>query len=458
MQIKRAIPLRLAGEPFKKIRTPIFIDAHGNENKVEVLSDGQQFIVAGIHPDTSRPYTWQPSPLHAVASDKLPSINECEASILIEQFTAILRQTGWKEKAIGKPKTVNQCRSLLLSSTAVAPLISSKREEAYGAKALKNAAHEVASATPGERNEILNAKAYTIGRQVAAGRIDKATAEQTLIDAASKSGLIKDDGIRAAEKTIASGLHAGMEKPAPALEERERNENGNDKSNAKNTDAKNADEATDSAKPLPRIQWMDLSNWDNEPRPTREWAIHDRVPLKQVGLFSGEGGTGKSILEMMKDVAHVMGKDWLGCLPEPRPAFYLGAEDDENEIHIRFYDIASHYQVTFNELIAGGLHVKCLFNEDATLCSLSRSGKVEVTDLYHQLYQEAGDIKPINISIDTLTHAFSGSENRPRAGLCLCDAYAKIGKGRRRLSDRLKPSQPSRHGVWFWIFRINRMA
>ena len=38
---------------------------------------------------------------------------------------------------------------------------------------------------------------------------------------------------------------------------------------------------------------------------------------------------------MMKDVAHVTGKDWLGSLPEPGPALYLGAEDDEKEIHIR---------------------------------------------------------------------------------------------------------------------------
>ena len=38
------------------------------------------------------------------------------------------------------------------------------------------------------------------------------------------------------------------------------------------------------------------------------WAIKDRVPLNQAGLFSGEGGTGKSIIELMKNVAHVSGK------------------------------------------------------------------------------------------------------------------------------------------------------
>jgi RecA-family ATPase len=161
---------------------------------------------------------------------------------------------------------------------------------------------------------------------------------------------------------------------------------------------------------LPPIQWLDMSNWDNEPKPEREWAIPERVPLNQAGLFSGEGGAGKSIIEMMKDVAHVAAKDWLGSLPAHGPAIYLGAEDDEKEIHIRFYDIASHYGVTFKELIDGGLHVLCKLGQDATLCTLTRSGRVETTDLYRQIYEAAGDIKPKNISIDTLSRAFAGNE------------------------------------------------
>ena len=49
------------------------------------------------------------------------------------------------------------------------------------------------------------------------------------------------------------------------------------------------------------LQWLDMSNWDSAPVPQRKWAIRDRVPLNQAGLFSGEGGTGKSIIELMKD-------------------------------------------------------------------------------------------------------------------------------------------------------------
>jgi RecA-family ATPase len=159
------------------------------------------------------------------------------------------------------------------------------------------------------------------------------------------------------------------------------------------------------------LQWLDMSAWDTEPVPDRQWAIRDRVPLNQAGLFSGEGGTGKSILELTKDVAHVAAKDWLGSMPEPGPAFYVGAEDDKDELHIRLTAIAKHYNVTFKELIAGRLHVMSLLGRDAVLCAAGgKSGKVEVTGLYRQLYEAAGDIKPKNISIDTLSRAFAGNE------------------------------------------------
>ena len=159
------------------------------------------------------------------------------------------------------------------------------------------------------------------------------------------------------------------------------------------------------------LAWLDMSSWDHEPIPEREWAILNRVPLRQVGLFSGEGGTGKSIIELTKNVAHVASKDWFGSMPERGPAVYVGAEDDEKELHIRLSFIAKHYGVTFEELIAGGLHVLCLLGQDATLCAAGgKSGKVEVTHLYRQLYEEAGDIKPKNISVDTLSRAFAGSE------------------------------------------------
>ena len=141
-----------------------------------------------------------------------------------------------------------------------------------------------------------------------------------------------------------------------------------------NEDGLRVDEPLHSSDVSGTLKWIDMSNWDNEPIPQRQWAILNRVPLNQAGLFSGEGGTGKSIIELTKNVAHVTGKEWLGSLPEIGPAFYIGAEDDANEIHIRLAAIAKHYGVTFNELVDGGLHVLSLLGEDATLCAATGKG------------------------------------------------------------------------------------
>ena len=126
--------------------------------------------------------------------------------------------------------------------------------------------------------------------------------------------------------------------------------------------------------------------------PPREWAVRDRIPLRQVTLFSGEGAIGKSIVEMMLCVAHVLGKDWLGSLPEPGGAFYFGCEDDEPELQIRFHGIAAHYGTTFDELHANGLRFKSLAGDDAILSSPDRNGVIKPTALYDQLYEEAGDL------------------------------------------------------------------
>lgn len=51
-----------------------------------------------------------------------------------------------------------------------------------------------------------------------------------------------------------------------------------------------------------------------------------------------------------------------------------------------------------------------MLGKDATLCAATKGGSIEVTPLYKQIYEAAGDIKPKNISIDTLSRAFSGNE------------------------------------------------
>jgi RecA-family ATPase len=165
------------------------------------------------------------------------------------------------------------------------------------------------------------------------------------------------------------------------------------------------------ADPLPPPQWVDMSGWDDGEPPLTEWSISNLVPREQAGLFSGVGGTGKTTTELMKDVAHVTGLPWLNWMPAQGPVIFVGCEDPENIWRIRLTAIARHYNTTFKQIIASGFHLHNLFAKDATMfCYNSRTGRVETTALYRQIYEAAGDIKPVNISLDPLARIFIGSE------------------------------------------------
>ena len=161
----------------------------------------------------------------------------------------------------------------------------------------------------------------------------------------------------------------------------------------------------------PRLPFINYSNWDQELMPDREWAVMDRIPLRQTSLFSGEGGSGKSSVALHLCCAHVLGRDWLGSLPEPGPAIFIDAEDDEKEIHIRLSHIVRHYGVTYRDLKRDGLHLISFVGRDAVLATVNRNGKVEATALYNQILEAANDIKPKMIGIASSANVFAGSEN-----------------------------------------------
>ena len=67
-------------------------------HKIEVLGNGQQFVAYGIHPDTKKPYTWTSldDPLGVNASD-LPTLTHVDAQEIIEHFSIVCEERGWKK-------------------------------------------------------------------------------------------------------------------------------------------------------------------------------------------------------------------------------------------------------------------------------------------------------------------------------------------------------------------------
>jgi hypothetical protein len=89
---KRAIPFR-TNAPFAKIKR-VFGEADTPERdceKLELLCDGQQIVVHGVHPDTHKPYSWARGDAPGkIKHDDLPYIHEEEAHALVDDAVKLL--------------------------------------------------------------------------------------------------------------------------------------------------------------------------------------------------------------------------------------------------------------------------------------------------------------------------------------------------------------------------------
>lgn len=78
---KVGYPLRIS-EPMKYTRLDF-----GNNDRVEILSDGRQFVAHGVHATTGKPYTW-PRPL--VPFDQLPIVPAARVIAFLEELRTLL--------------------------------------------------------------------------------------------------------------------------------------------------------------------------------------------------------------------------------------------------------------------------------------------------------------------------------------------------------------------------------
>lgn len=83
-------------EPFHKLASNKYVDFLGQEHKVEILCDGQQFVAYAAHPDTGRPYEWvSEHDLAEIPATDLPVITIDQAKALIAYFEAHIPE-DWK--------------------------------------------------------------------------------------------------------------------------------------------------------------------------------------------------------------------------------------------------------------------------------------------------------------------------------------------------------------------------
>jgi AAA domain len=100
---KRAFLFR-TNAPFSKLQQKLTAP-DGSSHKIEILGDGQQVVVDGVHPDTRRPYEWAGGEPWTVPRADLPEITAAPARAFLDDATKLLVDRGWRKVAPEATKT-----------------------------------------------------------------------------------------------------------------------------------------------------------------------------------------------------------------------------------------------------------------------------------------------------------------------------------------------------------------
>jgi RecA-family ATPase len=344
---------------------------NGSRAEIEILGDGQQFIVDGIHPDTKTAYRWHGGEPWTIRADELPYVSEDTARQFLHDAEKLLSEQFGYAPVVAAP----------VNGEAKADTLLFDQLYCGGADWPQLMARVRAGV---ELHDTL----CSLSMSAVASGMNEGAAVRMLQALMAGSTAPHDERWRSRYDDISRLVRSAVKKRGAAP-------GGEHVAEAGETE----------------ITFLDLATWDAEPAPPRQWAVLDRIPLRQPTLLSGEGAVGKTLLALHLCAAHALGRDWISTLPEPGPAVYFGCEDDADELHRRVADIATHFGATFADLKAGGLHLASFAGRCALLGAANRAGVIEPTPLFHRLHKAARDIQPKTLVIDTSADVFAGNEN-----------------------------------------------
>jgi hypothetical protein len=217
---KHAVLLRTK-KPFPKI-TRLFEAPDGSTQKIEILCDGQQVVLFGIHPDTHQPYRWHGGDPATVARSELPEVERSDLEKYLDAATKLLvEEFGFKfagerhskkreQAAPNKKAAPGEFDPFMMSAPT-------DRETAWAEAALQGSCEEMRAVGKGDRNNTLYRKAFRMGTMIVNNWIEHDRVVDALIDAAANYIDTEKNGERTARRTIKSGIEDGLDSPHDAL-------------------------------------------------------------------------------------------------------------------------------------------------------------------------------------------------------------------------------------------------
>lgn len=343
------LPCR-SSTPYRKIKTAEFVlRSTGTKAHVEVLAEGEQFVVFGVHKDTGKPYTWNGGgdPL-TVPRSELPELTVAQARAVVVAAEGVLDEWGDR--------------------------VEHRRDD--------DEDHHPVDHRPVDRSRVLEG-----------GRNDYLTRE---------AGKLRRLGLSAA--AIEGALQVlNRERCDPPLERAEVD------AIAASIGRYEAprEEATGEATWPDAIDLIELAK--RAPKPPA-FIVRDWLPAGYATLFAGHGGSGKSAIALHLAVSIACGRSFFGLPTEQRRVTYLSCEDRADVLHWRLARICEYEGTSIAEL-AGWLDLRDLVGHDVTLWARDPRTGDTVTPAFDRFACQVEEHHPQVLFIDGISDAFAGSEN-----------------------------------------------
>lgn len=390
----KALYLVAISEPMKYMRVEFGeLDAKGRlRDRVEILSDGKQFVAHGIHPGTKQPYTWTRA---LVARDQLPAFTPAQIIAFLEELRSIL--------------------------PAAKPLITEGATTDISQASLKGSIETIrkaVAATPNTSAAFPTRETYRdYGYAIRAALPDNATEAFDIFSewCARWQDGVNDPGVVAADwsrmkppyRRGANWLYELAEQHAPEQ--------------FKKVDAyfdviPNEPESlfTENSPRLleapASIAWVDPAVWEGVTPPKRRFVVGGMVPDGEVTLLTGAGGVGKTLLAQQLATCVSQGLPFLGRPTTQCKVMLFLCEDSEDELQLRQRDICLHMGVDLAELSPVMRIASRKFMDNLLAIWTSNTGAMRRTKVWEALRDDAVKFGVGLVVVDTIADTFGGNE------------------------------------------------
>lgn len=160
-----------------------------------------------------------------------------------------------------------------------------------------------------------------------------------------------------------------------------------------------------------RLNPLDFASLEDRDIPEASFCLPGILPDNVVTLFSAHGGTGKSYIALMVAVAVATGNQALNRSTKPRRVLYYSCEEPEGVLLLRLKRICRYFGVDSNALLASGmLVIHNGFGESNVMFSGSREVEQRLTSTYRGLLRYVKSETPGLVILDNSSEIYDASE------------------------------------------------